>query len=171
MKRQTFTLFMILAFLAGFLFHNFLSPAPDIKDETAIATSSDSTEVMNIVFQDFPNAYQRGEESAHHIANLFFEDTDMVILSSPWLIGQQAVQERFSHLSNYPEGRTISFELESFFFIGNQAAWVNVNSCDQGGLDEEGNELADYCDRGSFLIQKRNGVWKIAALRAFESAK
>lgn len=139
--------------------------------EITIASSADSAEIMKFVFQDFPNAYQKGEESAQDMASLFYENADMVILSSPWLIGQQAIQGRFHHLSNFPVGRGIFFELESFFFMGPQAAWVNVNSCDRGGIDEEGQALADYCDRGSFLLQKRNGIWKIAALRAFESAK
>lgn len=163
---------MILAFFAGFLFHSYLKPEQNpIEQEPIIASVLDSSAVMKIVFTDFPNAYQRGDESAQKISDLFFEDADMVILKSPWLIGPKAVQERFSHLKDFPEGRRIEFELESFFFIENKAAWVNVNSCDKGGFDEDGIELALYCDRGSFLLEKRQGVWKVVALRAFEAKK
>jgi len=172
MKRPTLTLILILAFLAGFLFHSYLGPEENPNAKQAIlASPTDSAEVMKIIFEDFPDAYQKGEESAQRVSDLFFEDADMVILSSPWLVGQQAVRERFSHLNNFPEGRSIQFVLESFFFIEDKAVWVNVNSCDQGGFDEEGQEIAPYCDRGSFLLQKRMGVWKIAALRAFEAKK
>jgi len=172
MKRQTFTLFMILAFLAGFLFHSYLGPKENpIEPQSMHANARDSAEVMKIIFQDFPTAYQKGEESAQNISELFFDYADMVILSSPWLMGDKAIQERFSHLEDFPLGRGIEFNLESYFFIDNKAAWVNVNACEQGGFDKEGIELAPYCDRGSFLLEKRQGVWKIAALRAFEAAK
>lgn len=163
---------MILAFLAGFLFHSYLKPQQNPNEtEPIIASDSDSSAVMKIIFQDFTQAYQRGEESAQKISDLFFEDADMVVLKSPWLVGTQAIIERFAHLKDFPEGRGIEFELESFFFIEDKAVWVNVNSCDKGGFDEQGHELVPYCDRGSFLLEKRQGIWKIAALRAFEAAK
>jgi len=169
MKRQTLTLLLILAFLAGFLFHSYLKPSSMSDSNTIIATSRDTAEVKKIVFNDFPQAYRKGDHSSQKIANLFYEDADMVILSSDWMTTQKDIKQRFDYLKDFPENRTIYFELESIFFAGNNVAWVNVNACDKGGFNEEGEALKDYCDRGSFLLQKRNKKWKIKAVRAFES--
>lgn len=168
MKRQTLTLIIILAFLAGFLFHSYLKPASNKDTGEIIASATDTTMVKQLIFHDFPKAYQKGDYSSSKIADLFFEDVDMVILNSDWITTQKEIIEKFEYLKDFPEGRTIFFELESIYFIGNTIAWVNVNSCDKGGFNEKGKALDIYCDRGSFLLEKREGKWKIKALRAFE---
>lgn len=168
MKRQTLTLIIILAFLAGFLFHSYLKPSSEIDTRETIANSADTAAIKKLIFNDFPEAYRLGEYSSSKIADLFFEDADMVILSSDWITSQEGIAERFDYLKDFPEGRTIYFDLESIYFIGNTVAWVNVNACDKGGFNEEGEPLGVYCDRGSFLLEKRNNKWKIKALRAFE---
>lgn len=168
MKRQSLAILLILAFLAGFLFHSYLKPSSlDAHTET-IAGSGDTAEVKKIVFNNFPNAYRKGDHSSQRIADLFHEDADMVILKSNWITRKQDIKERFDYLKDFPEGRTIYFELVSIFFVGDKVAWVNVNACDKGGFNEEGEPLEDYCDRGSFLLEKRNTNWKIKALRAFQ---
>lgn len=135
-----------------------------------MALTSDTTAIMNIVFNDFPEAYQKGDYSSQKIADLFWKDADLVVLSSPWLKGQKAISEQFSYLKDFPEGRSIYFDLVSLHFMEDKTAWINVNSCDKGGYNAEGEELGIYCDRGSFLLEKRNGKWKILAVRAFEAA-
>jgi hypothetical protein len=168
MKRQTLTLIIIVAFLAGFLFHHNISPNTESNKIDISPSRSDTLEVMKIIFEDFPKAYQKGKFSSLYIADLFFKDADMVILSSNWIKNQNEIKKRFDYLEDFPEGRTIYFELESIYFVEDKVAWVNVNSCDKGGYNEQGEELGIYCDRGSFLLEKRFGKWKIKALRAFE---
>lgn len=169
MQKKTLYLIIVISFLTGFLFHSYLSPnIEDIKTST-IASVSDTSAVKKVVLSDFPDAYQKGDYSSQKIADLFWDEADMVVLSSPWLKGKNSVSERFSYLKDFPEGRSIYFELVSISFIGNSTAWINVNSCDKGGFNEEGEPLGIYCDRGSFLLEKREGQWKILALRAFEA--
>lgn len=169
MQKKTQYLIITISFLAGILIHSYLSPKTEQFKTDSIAMASDTTAVMNIVFKEFPEAYQKGDYSSQKIANLFWEEADLVVLSSPWLKGQNAVSERFSYLKDFPEGRSIYFKLVSLRFIGNATAWINVNSCDKGGENEEGEALGIYCDRGSFLLEKREQQWKILAVRAFEA--
>lgn len=169
MQKKTLYLIIVISFLTGFLFHSYLSPNPEEVQSNKIANQSDTLAVKKIVFNDFPEAYQKGDYSSQKIADLFWEQADLVVLSSPWLKGQNAISERFSYLKDFPEGRSIYFELVSLIFIGNDAAWINVNSCDKGGVNEEGEALGTYCDRGSFLLEKREDQWKILAVRAFEA--
>lgn len=169
MQKKTLYLIIIISFLTGFLFHSYLSPNIEEVKTNTIASVSDTSAVKKVVFSDFPDAYQKGDNSSQKIADLFWEEADLVVLSSSWLNGKNAVSERFSYLKDFPEGRRIYFDLVSLRFIGDHAAWVNVNSCDKGGINEEGKELGDYCDRGSFLLEKREDQWKILAVRAFEA--
>lgn len=168
MKKQSLTVFIILAFLAGFLFHSYLKPSAENPEMEIIANSADTAAVKKLVFNDFPVAYRKGDHSSQHIADLFFDDADMVVLNSEWIKTPNEIIERFDYLKDFPEGRTIYFDLESIYFINNSVAWVNVNACDKGGFNDKGEALGVYCDRGSFLLEKRDGIWKIKALRAFE---
>ncbi|NPD45998.1 MULTISPECIES: hypothetical protein [unclassified Lentimicrobium] len=169
MQKKTLYLIITISFLAGILVHSYLSPKTTELKIERIAMASDTNAVMDIVFKDFPEAYQKGDYSSQKIADLFWEEADLVVLSSPWLKGQDAVSDRFSYLKDFPEGRSIYFELVSIRFIGDSAAWINVNSCDKGGKNEEGEALGIYCDRGSFLMEKRAQQWRILAVRAFEA--
>ena len=169
MQKKTLYLIIIISFLTGVLFHSYLSPNAEEIETDIPASASDTLAVKQIIFIDFPEAYQKGDYSSQRIADLFWEEADLVVLSSPWLNGKNAANERFNYLKDFPEGRSIYFDLVSIRFIGNTTAWVNVNSCDKGGFNEEGKELGIYCDRGSFLLEKRNQEWKILALRAFEA--
>lgn len=168
MKKQTITILLILGFLSGFLFHSYLKPSSENNEIEKPASSADTASVVKLIFNDFPDAYRKGEHSSQHIADLFFEDADMVVLDSEWIKNQNDIKEKFDYLKDFPEERTIYFDLESIYFIGNSVAWVNVNACDKGGFNDKGEALGVYCDRGSFLLEKRDGNWKIKALRAFE---
>lgn len=169
MQKKTLYLIIVISFLTGFLFHSYLSPNVEEIKTNEIASTADTLAVKQIVFSDFSKAYQKGDNSSQKIADLFWKEADLVVLSSPWLKGQGAVSERFSYLKDFPEGRSIYFDLVSLRFIGNSTAWINVNSCDKGGQNEEGGTLGTYCDRGSFLLEKRDSQWKILAVRAFEA--
>ncbi len=169
MEKKTLYLLMTISFLAGVLVHSYLKLNTTDNIQEQKVNSNDTLEVRKLIFEDFPDAYRKGDYSSQRLADLFWDEADLVVLSSPWLTGKNAVSERFSYLKDFPEGRTIYFDLVSMRFIGSSTAWVNVNSCDKGGVNEEGKELGVYCDRGSFLLEKRNQEWKILAVRAFEA--
>jgi hypothetical protein len=135
-------------------------------DESTTPVEQDTLAVRNLVLHDFVAAYQSGG-TAKNIADLFVAEAEMAELSGPWIIGQPAIEKRFSYIEELPTGRGIHLELQNMYFLDATAAWINVNACDKGGIDETGKAIPDFCDRRTFIVEKRNGEWKITALRVF----
>ena len=168
--KPLFILSLILVFSLSSCTQNTVLTKTNVVNDEQATSKADSLAITKLILLDFTTIFKRGD-NAPKLANFFLDDAETVLHSSSWIYGKDAIQEKFSYLKTFPEGRRLEFKLHHLGFLNSEAAWINVGACEIGGLDKIGEPLKDYCDRATFILKKQDGIWKVASLNVFAGEK
>lgn len=119
-------------------------------------TEADINDFKNLITVDFKAAWDNNDENV--MAEMVLENADLNFPTSSWMKGVDAIQKAFE--LDYPEGRSVNFEIEDFRFL-NSIALINVNAHIAGGKDNVGNIIPDYWDSGMGIIEVRLNTLKL----------
>lgn len=111
----------------------------------------------------YEKAWNTREASA--IAAFFTEDADMIFGNGPRLVGREAIKEWWDvYFAMQDATRTATFGIESMRMITPEVALINIDST-TAGRHATGEELSTRLARGTWMMVRRAGDWRIAALR------
>lgn len=100
------------------------------------------------------------------LAALFADDADLIVGNLPRIDGRAAIGASWTtYFSRISENRRGEFELLSLRDIAPGVRLANVRSR-TFGVDEDGEELETRLARGTWVLVRSDGVWRIAAMRA-----
>jgi uncharacterized protein (TIGR02246 family) len=101
------------------------------------------------------------------VAAFFSEDADMIVGNGPRIVGREAIQEWWAHyFSKIDEERKGTFAIDSFRVIAPGVVLINLATT-TAGRRSTGEELPARLARGTWVVIRESGEWRISALRAF----
>jgi len=119
--------------------------------------------------EDFVGRYQAAWQAhdGSRLAEFFTADADMVMGILPRIDGQAAIETWWNaYFSHIDSGRSLAISIESLRVLTPDVALLNVGTTTAGTDAESGAVLEPRKARGTWVVVRRNGDWKIAALRA-----
>jgi uncharacterized protein (TIGR02246 family) len=141
-----------------------------------IVLGTASAEFLRAQAQDIPpdvRAFVKKYEdvfnthNASAVAAFFAEDADMIIGDGPKIAGRKAIQEWWAHyFSRIDEERKGTFAIDSLRFITPEVALINLGTR-TAARRSTGEELPTRLARGTWVVVRQAGGWRISALRAF----
>ncbi|MGA9191310.1 MAG: SgcJ/EcaC family oxidoreductase [Anaerolineales bacterium] len=112
-------------------------------------------------YEDAWNTHEAGS-----VAAFFSLDADMVIGNHPKATGRNAIEASWAaYFSKIDEARKAEFELESSRMVTPEVAIIDVSSTTSGAA-HSGDELPTRLARGTWVLVRDRGQWRIIALRA-----
>jgi uncharacterized protein (TIGR02246 family) len=141
-----------------------------------IVLATTSAELVRAQEQDVPpdlhtlvKKYE-GVFNAHRasaVAAFFSKDADMIVGSGPKIVGREAIQEWWAHyFSRIDEQRKGTFAIDSVRVVAPEVVLINLDT-KTAGRRSTGEELPTRLARGTWVVVRQSGEWRIAALRAF----
>ena len=119
--------------------------------------------------QDLVNKYEETWQAhdAKRLADFFAEDSDMIIGIQPRITGRAAIETSWDlYFSRIDSGRVISISIESIRILSPNIALLNLHTT-TGGTHSETNEVLESRKaRGTWVVIRSSGDWRISALRA-----
>jgi uncharacterized protein (TIGR02246 family) len=119
--------------------------------------------------QDFVKQYEETWQShdAGLLGDFFADDSDMIVGIQPRIVGREAIAAWWNeYFSRIDSGRLLSVSIESIRLLGPDIALINVATT-TGGTHSETNEILESRKaRGTWVVTREGGEWKISALRA-----
>jgi len=132
---------------------------------SAAAQDVDDSAAIRARVEAYLNAWNSHDAST--LAAFFTEDADFVMGNLPALRGRPEIREFWRHYFERQEpGRRLTLETGPVRFVAANVAVMNVATT-TGGHREQGQELHDRKFRGTWLWQRRNDTWLIAAMLGF----
>lgn len=132
------------------------------SDAFAQATEADQLE-------EFVSKYEETWQShdAERLADFFADDCDMIIGTQPRIVGRRAIEASWNHyFSRINSGRLLAISVESIRMLSPDVSLLNVHTT-TGGTHSETNEILESRKaRGTWVVTRSGGRWKISALRA-----
>jgi len=119
--------------------------------------------------QEFIKRYEESWQShdAERLGAFFAEDADMVVGIQPRIVGREAIvawwNVYFSHINN---DRLLAISIESFKVLSADIALINVDTTTGGTHSEKDEVLESRNARGTWIVTRGDGGWRISALRA-----
>jgi uncharacterized protein (TIGR02246 family) len=103
---------------------------------------------------------------ANRLAHFFTDDSDMIVGIQPIIVGRAAIATWWDlYFSRIDSGRVVSVSIESKRMLSPNIALLNVHTT-TGGTHSETNEVLESRKaRGTWVVTRASGDWKIAALR------
>lgn len=119
--------------------------------------------------EDFVKKYEETWQAhdAKRLADFFDEDSDMIVGIAPRMIGRDAIEASWDlYFSRIDSGRLISISIESIRILSPNVALLNVHTT-TGGTHSQTNEVLESRKaRGTWVVTRGSGGWRISALRA-----
>lgn len=104
---------------------------------------------------------------AKRLADFFAEDSDMIVGIEPRISGRAAVESWWKlYFSRIDSGRVLSISIESVRILRPDIALLNVDTTTGGTHSKTKEVLESRSARGTWVVTRVGGDWKIAALRA-----
>lgn len=101
------------------------------------------------------------------LADFFTEDSDMLMGIQPIISGRAAVERWWSgYFSRIDDGRRLEISIESIRILTADVVIMNVATTTGGIHSVTGDRMETRRARGTWVIIRSNGDWKINALRA-----
>jgi len=119
--------------------------------------------------QEFIKRYEETWQShdGDVLGDFFACDSDMIIGIQPRIVGREAIaaswNQYFSHIDS---GRLLTVSIESMRFLSPDIALINVATTTGGSSSETNEILESRKARGTWVVIRADGVWRILALRA-----
>ena len=122
-------------------------------------------EQLGELVQEYVQTWQ--SHDAERLAAFFADDADMIIGIQPRIVGQAAIEAWWSHyFSRLDRGRLLAISIESARILGPDVALINVATTTSGIHSDTGESLESRKARGTWVVTRSAGGWKISALRA-----
>jgi uncharacterized protein (TIGR02246 family) len=118
--------------------------------------------------QQFIKQYEETWQShdAERLGQYFADDSDMIVGIQPRIIGREAIAESWNHyFSRIDSGRLLSISIESIRLLSPDIALINVATTTGGTHSETNDILESRKARGTWVMTRGVGGWKISALR------
>ena len=119
--------------------------------------------------QEFIKQYEENWQShnAERLGDFFADDSDMIVGIQPRIVGREAIAASWNrYFSRIDSGRLLSVSIESIRLLSPDIALINVATT-TGGTHSETNEILESREaRGTWVVTRGGGEWKISALRA-----
>ena len=129
----------------------------------AAAQDVDNSATIRARIEAYRNVWNTHDPSA--LAAFFTEDADFVMGNLRTVAGRGEIQRYWQDYFKQQEPeRRLTLEVGPVRFVAANAAVVNVLTS-TGGRNNEGLELHVRKFRGTWVLQRKNGTWLIAALR------
>ena len=129
----------------------------------AIAQSGE-TESLEKFVQEYQETWQLHD--AGRLANFFTDDSDMIVGIQPIIVGRDAIERSWNqYFARIDSGRILSVSIESRRMLSPTVALLNVNTTTSGTHSETNEILESRKARGTWVVTRASGDWKIAALR------
>jgi ketosteroid isomerase-like protein len=91
----------------------------------------------------------------------------MIVGIQPRISGRAAIEQSWAdYFSRIDSGRVISIPIESVRYLRSEIALINVETTTGGSHSESNDVMENRRARGTWVIIRRKGEWKIFALRA-----
>ncbi len=104
--------------------------------------------------------------SAERLAEYFAEDADMIAGIQPRISGRAAIENWWNtYFSRIDSGRELSISIESLRVLGPDVALLNVDTTTGGTHSEKKELLEDRRARGTWIVTRVDGDWRISAIR------
>jgi uncharacterized protein (TIGR02246 family) len=126
-------------------------------------------ESQSAVLQPFIDRYVDvwNSHDAHRLADFFAEDSDILVGIAPIISGRPAVEDWWGgYFSRIDDGRLLDISIDSIRFLASDVAIVNLATTTGGVNSKTGETMETRRARGTWVVIRRNGEWKIDALRA-----
>jgi len=105
------------------------------------------------------------------LAAFFTEDADMIMGTDPISVGRRAIQRWWQdYFSRQEPGRHVAIVTHAVRLISPEVAVLNVTTTTEG-LDARGEELSSRDARGTWVVVREGGTWRIAAMRGMPTER
>jgi len=119
--------------------------------------------------QEFIKQYEESWQShdAERLEGFFADDADMIVGIQPRIVGREAISSWWGgYFLRIDSGRLLTISVESIRLLSPDIALVNVDTT-TGGAHSKTNEILESRKaRGTWVVTRDSGDWKISALRA-----
>jgi len=104
---------------------------------------------------------------AERLADFFTDDSDMIVGIQPRIAGREAIAASWNrYFLRIDSGRLLTISTESIRFLSPDIAVINVATTTGGTHSETNKILESRKARGTWVVIREGGGWKISALRA-----
>jgi len=101
----------------------------------------------------------------HQLAGLFAEDADFVMGSAPRSEGRAEIERWWgAYFAHIDPDRKLDLRIDSTKVLAEDVRLLNVHT-ETGGVSADGTALESRRARGTWVLVRRDGVWRIAAMR------
>jgi uncharacterized protein (TIGR02246 family) len=118
--------------------------------------------------QEFIKRYEEIWQShdGELLGDFFARDSDMIVGIQPRIVGREAIAASWNqYFSRIDSGRLLTISNESMRFLSPEIALINVATT-TGGTHSETNEILESRKaRGTWVVTRGGGEWRISALR------
>ena len=118
---------------------------------------------------DFIKQYEDSWQShdGEDLGRFFADDSDMIVGIQPRIVGRKAIADWWDrYFSHIDSGRLLTISIESIQLLSPNVALINVETTTGGSHSETNEILESRRARGTWVVTRRSGDWKISALRA-----
>ena len=119
--------------------------------------------------QTFVKQYEEAWQShdGERLGGYFADDADMIAGIQPRIVGRQAIAAWWNqYFSRIDSGRQLSISIESIRLLSQDVALINVATTTGGTHSETHETLEPRKARGTWVVTREGGGWRISALRA-----
>lgn len=134
-----------------------------IVSSQAFAQAKETDEI-----QEFVYLYQETWQShdAERLGDFFADDSDMIVGIQPRIVGREAVESWWSrYFSHIDGGRVVAISIESVSNLSPNIALLNIHTTTGGTHSKTHEVLESRKARGTWVVTRVSGNWKIAAMR------
>ena len=129
----------------------------------ALAQADEESELQEFV-KRYEDVWQLHD--ADRLGEFFTDNSDMIVGIQPRIVGREAVVASWNqYFSRLDSKRLLSVSIESVRFLSPDIALINVATTTGGTHSETKEVLESRKARGTWIVIRRDGVWKISALR------
>ena len=126
------------------------------------AQDVDGSATIRARIEAYRNVWNTHDPSA--LAAFFTEDADFVMGNLPSVRGRQEIQHWWQdYFERQEPERGLTLDVGPVRFVAADVAVVNVGTT-TGGRNDVGQELPARKFRGTWVLQRRNGTWLVAAM-------
>ncbi len=130
----------------------------------SLAQTAESGSLEDFIINEYEETWR--SHDAKRLADFFAEDADMIFGIQPRIVGRAAIETSWDlYFSRIDSGRAVSISIDSIRNLSPRIALLNVHTTTGGTHSETNEELPSRKARGTWVVTRVGGDWKIAALR------
>ena len=132
---------------------------------TSALAQTPAPETLNDFVREYEQTWQ--SHDAAQLAEFFADDADMIFGIEPVIAGRAPIRNWWElYFSRLDDGRNISIAVVSTRMLGPDVALLNVETTTGGTHSATNAPLESRKARGTWVVTRNEGSWRISALRA-----